>query len=380
MPRLSQQANPPRSGSVTPRSSTPRASTPQGSRGGTPRLGSSRSKASGGRDLLLSSAIEKSMAESRVSSDAKQLQAAELEASKVVLTAAELVHLVERQESMAAECLAECSAALPLVVRFFAVLDARKYGPADIVEAMDWNKDQRITKMEFRAGFRKLCKESIESSDIDRLFASIDLDRGGTLDEAELKAAVKQMHGKVAQANTTRQAAEEKLMHWQRRSEQTRHVIKAYGAVDQAKEALATLQGDRSLGARLGEALHRLHLSKNSLEVSVRFDTSGDGSVSIAEFQKGVVGFVADTTADEINDLFASIDKDCSGSIDLSELKMAMKDLRSAATAAAGEEVKMRKTIQRLRKVAHRGQLEVQMAKMEDDAIRAREQNAPTRG
>jgi len=372
----------PRQGSsscaATPRAEAPRPITPQSSRSNTPRAQravGTKASHSNAKPSTLTSAIEKSMVALSTSSDTKAatataMSANELKASMVPLSREQLEALVVAHEKAAAAEEAVGHAPLPLAARFAAVLEAKNLKPADIVKSMDWNRDSRISKMEFRAGIHKLCGHDIGNAEIDQLFLKIDVDASGSLDEAELKAALK---GELAsrplvEAESTRAEAQERGRHWRARAELARAAIVAIEAIHTAEAKLEEHRLNKSLRVRMAEALHKAKMSKNYLGVAMFFDTSEDGIVSLAEFHKGVLTLLPQTLPEESAALFAEFDGDQSGSIDMNEFKVANKDISATTASAAAEEAKMVKAIEKLKKMAKRSQADVQLAKMEDEA------------
>ena len=364
---------------ATPRAEAPRSITPQSSRSNTPRAqraGGTKATHSIAKPSTLTAAIEKSMVALSTSSDTKAaataMSANELKASMVPLSREQLEALVVAHEKAAAAEEAVGHAPLPLAARFAAVLEAKQLKPADIVKSMDWNKDLRISKMEFRAGIHKLCGRDIGNAEIDQLFLKIDADAGGTLDEAELKTALK---GELAsrplvEAEGKRAEAQQRARHWRARAELARAAIVAIEAIHTAEAKLDEHRLNKSLRVRIAEALHKAKMSKNYLGVAMFFDTSEDGIVSLTEFHKGVLSLLPQTLPEESAALFAEFDGDQSGSIDLNEFKVVTKDMPVIVASAAAEEAKMVKAIEKLEKMAKRSQVDVQLAKMEDEAAK----------
>ena len=83
----------------------------------------------------------------------------------------------------------------------------------------------------------------------------------------------------------------------------------------------------------LGRILLKLESKGTKVEEQLReWDKTGDGSISMGEFRLRLrgLGFDKYTTAD-IDGLFGRYDRDSSGTIDLAELKKALKRLKAAA-------------------------------------------------
>lgn len=126
--------------------------------------------------------------------------------------------------------------------------------------------------------------------------------------------------------------------------------------------ATAGSTSDVTFERRLGAALMRnamLSKSKSTLNDLVRaFDRNGDGEVQLIEFRQSVRGTLklkADNK--EIDEFFVLFDTDSGGSLDTAELKVCLKALQDAASAAQEEELALvrRADMLRVRAKALRG-------------------------
>ena len=97
-------------------------------------------------------------------------------------------------------------------------------------------------------------------------------------------------------------------------------VSAALEAGEALREAMRPNGSERTAGQRLGTVL----ASKNVKigDVVTSWDKDGDGTIDAAEFSQRVLqlGLIVDRPSD-VQDLFASLDDDHSGVLDLSELK-----------------------------------------------------------
>jgi hypothetical protein len=98
----------------------------------------------------------------------------------------------------------------------------------------------------------KSLKLKAENKDIDAFFATLDSDGGGSLELAELKPALKKLHGKAKQldkeATKRRNAAEAK----QRQAEEVKQLALETEQVEKEEMYLAELQNNQGLSTKLG--------------------------------------------------------------------------------------------------------------------------------
>ena len=103
-------------------------------------------------------------------------------------------------------------------------------------------------------------------------------------------------------------------------------------------------------------------------QILIKWDTGGDGEISKSEFRKHSrnLGVVASTA--DLNECFDSIDEDGGGTLDVAELKVAFKEMASAAKASEGEEADMDKILLAQRKTVKQSQAD--MLKIIADELR----------
>ena len=187
---------------------------------------------------------------------------------------------------------------------------------------------------QFRQNVRKLLDGS-NAKEVDALFESLDDDKGGTLDIEELSKALFKFRQATAnleqQIQDTRSAAQ--LLH--KRSEQCMSAAQTTRDAEQADARLEELRNNKSCGARLGAMLVQRNLKVADLVK--QWDPSGDGDVDKDEFRQHVTSLGIDSTTEEIDALFASLDEDGGGSLDMHEIKMALKTLKDQSEKATME-------------------------------------------
>lgn len=99
------------------------------------------------------------------------------------------------------------------------------------------------------------------------------------------------------------------------------------------KEEQSSTQAGKKIAARLGQVLAEKSL--NVKDVLREWDPNGDGSISRMEFRVDVRKMLGnDVDVKEADALFAELDSDSSGAIDLGELKVALTQLKEAAQEA----------------------------------------------
>ena len=98
----------------------------------------------------------------------------------------------------------------------------------------------------------------------------------------------------------------------------------------------------------------------------VQWDKDGDGNISLPEFRKWVkaAGFKIDNEA--VDNLYASLDEDKSGEIDLAELKGTLKKLQLAAATVATDLVDEEELVLELEKMVSKRQKRFEKTYAED--------------
>jgi Ca2+-binding EF-hand superfamily protein len=170
--------------------------------------------------------------------------------------------------------------------------------------------------------------------EIDALFDSLDCDGGGSLDFREFKSALK---GFRAAVESESQADSSVHAH----AERTRVVAEALNLAARETEAFersgAELEALRGVGAgtvesRLGHLLTMRNMKVGEMVARWATTSGADGDascVSKAEFRQHILNDkelrLQATTAEELDGLFDRLDADGSGSLDVAELRMALK-------------------------------------------------------
>lgn len=197
----------------------------------------------------------------------------------------------------------------------------------DIIKEWDPNSDGSVTKQEFRLNVRALFKKAKgapETKDVDALFMSLDDDGGGTLDTKELKQALKKMmdaHSNMLKLGDNTKAAAAKFR------EQAKEVrdghLATLLAFEAACAALKAARSETSVGSELGDIIAGKGMK--AADVARKWDSSGDGDIDKKEFQKNVLAMGVTHSADEVDALFDSLDADGGGSLDMNEVRKALK-------------------------------------------------------
>ena len=355
----------------------------------------------------------------------KAAQTAEIEAAKFIQTrdtlgilsssyldaAAAGFALRAREDEQAAERGAVNTGGEELAMRLADALKGKDLG-ALIVE-WDPNKDAHISKLEFRVGVRKLLDRGGYACcvpDLDALFEEIDVDQSGGVSLPELKAAVKRLSSlsKLTQQRAvslgesaamykrlalhTRRVAEiTRLLEHSvaeleavtdasrslvKNSSDTKHSNVGKGSLNQktrpSKEGLGSrashLEGN-AVGAQLGALMVRKGLRAESIVET--WDASGDGLLQMGEFRKEVLKLgVTCGDPKEVDDLFRLLDTDGGGSLDLGEVREALKTLEAEAFAARKGVRGLSGRVVELLRAAKAAQTEwKQERKQEDDAV-----------
>ena len=122
------------------------------------------------------------------------------------------------------------------------------------------------------------------------------------------------------------------------------------------------MKDNRSAESRLGALLTTRNVKIG--DAMRNWDSDGDGSISMGEFAAEItkLGFKSEQP-DELDSVFRKLDDDGSGSLDLDELKVALKSLQDEAVNVVKDEkakVASLTTVKRAAKAAQKAAFEVQ--------------------
>jgi Ca2+-binding EF-hand superfamily protein len=195
----------------------------------------------------------------------------------------------------------------------------------------DPNGDGKISKMEFRQDIRKLLGMETDVREIDALFESLDADSGGSLDASELKLALSTLQECAVRAERDGVAQRERAAAYRDLSAEASRVAEATRLAEEHARKLEAAT-NKSPGAQLGSIMTEKGI--RAADVVAKWDRSGDGEIDKKEFRREVVALGVEATPSEIDALFESLDGDGGGSLDLKELRVALKSLQDQAAAA----------------------------------------------
>jgi Ca2+-binding EF-hand superfamily protein len=201
----------------------------------------------------------------------------------------------------------------------------------DLMHDWDPNAKGKMSKMEFRQHMRKfLTINPPETVEIDELFLIMDESGNGYLETDEIKKAFFKFTGaaksfaiNVAEAYKATEALRQKAQLVARVVEHT----------ENAEQANADLEAGRigSIKAILGDKM----ISKGLKEADLALRWSGkSGEISQADFRREVIALIGPTAIpEEVDALFAELDRDGGGSLGRDELKEALIFLKREAEA-----------------------------------------------
>ena len=123
-----------------------------------------------------------------------------------------------------------------LALRLGSVIIEQKKKPKEIVQ--EWDKKMKgcVNKIDFRTGVRSLGLKA-NNAQVDALFNEYDDDRGGTLDVAELRSALKTMQEAASKISKEKEAIEERHAVVHEKLERIRLAVDATKAVENALTA-----------------------------------------------------------------------------------------------------------------------------------------------
>ena len=229
-------------------------------------------------------------------------------------------------------------------------------------------KEKQISRMEFRKLMRKLLVNP-DAKAVDDLFAELDSDHGGSLDAAEVQAAMRKLPALAKEADADLRVAADRMVTLTSRLAHAQSVLEATAAAEAAHARLGELRDTKSLNARVGALLAARNIKVADV-VNTWIATKGE--VSKAQFKKNLRALgLDDASLSESGALFDELDADCGGTLDLEELKAALIKLQEAARAAEREILQLAKSSAELSRSAKAAQAEhFQRRKRDEEADR----------
>jgi len=188
----------------------------------------------------------------------------------------------------------------------------------------DVNQDGKVSLIEWRQNVRRLLnrKQELDMKQVDSMFRGLDTDRSGDLGIGEVQAALKKLQAEAD--GTASQRDQEQVGGLRARVVALRQVLEMTVAAETEAEKLREAEKP-SLSLQIGTCLHQRGVKVSEL---VRDWGGSDGSIDRAEWRKEVRALggghmVADNQ--ELDAIFESIDKDGGGTLDIPEVKQALK-------------------------------------------------------
>lgn len=185
-------------------------------------------------------------------------------------------------------------------------------------------------------------------------FARLDEDNGGSLDVREVKSALRTLHDAAQTAAVVAEAVREKGSELRAKAESVR---RAAEATVQAEMAMVERQKyeKKSVGAQLGAMLKKKGLKVNAI---VTLWGGPDGQIDKGEFAAEVSELGLNASRAEMDELFESLDDDGGGTLDMAEMKKAMRTLIDECDAVRDNIKRLTQKATEATRAAHAAQLE----------------------
>jgi hypothetical protein len=216
-----------------------------------------------------------------------------LEPPKDVLTIVQLHEMTSYTRAEEAECLQRLKLLdedTSLERQLGESMISRKWSLSDMLKAWDKNGDLQIQRMEFRLAVKTLMGIDATHTHCDALFDKLDLDAGGSLDEAELKQSFKLMHdaARAARADHTHTSAR---LDYCRQRLKLLDLCEEPTRLAEAAHAVHTmLCKTPPLDARVGQALRAASPHASVVDLAAKWDGDGTGRISLHNFLRIIKG------------------------------------------------------------------------------------------
>jgi len=175
-----------------------------------------------------------------------------------------------------------------------------------------------IKLLEFRQHVRKwVDKPNVK--EVDALFGELDRDCSGSLDVAELKVAMQAMMAEAKAMESSLASARERMEQLEQRVAQAASVVGTTRAAEATEARLAELRQNESVNARLGA---RLVARNTKIGDLINEWDATKGEMNLLQFRRNVKSFGLEATNAEIDGLFAELDGDGGGTLDVGELQV----------------------------------------------------------
>ena len=258
---------------------------------------------------------------------------------------------------------AEVTSVSTLGMKLGEVLSTRAIKVDDLMEEWDRNHDNAVSRGEFRIHVRRLLAE-VDGKAIDALFTSLDADSSGELERNEVKSALKRMAKEHEQRVGTEQRARQHAQRLREAALVWSSAAEESAALEDAERTLEALRKGGSAASRLGTLLCARNTNLN--DMLVQWDVNGDGFVDRSEFVQRLADLgLEEQVAAEQEELFDSFDNDGSSTLDLMELKAALKELQHAAASHVAAQAAEEAVVSELYAVAKTAQAKATKATAE---------------
>ncbi|KAL1499450.1 hypothetical protein AB1Y20_011654 [Prymnesium parvum] len=202
----------------------------------------------------------------------------------------------------------------------------------ELQKLWDREADVRISKPEFRERVGKIIGTKLSNftngqKELDALYDSLDTDKSGGVEVAEMLPGLNALRLKVKEMKAKEKYTVDRLGVYKMRRDHAEMALSANLHAQQAEDELNKRKESVPLNVMIGSQINH----KNVAEMMRTWDRSGDGIVSLAEFKSGLLLQGIEYEDEEIERVFYSIDEDRSGTIGTEELRIKVKQMQGMA-------------------------------------------------
>ncbi|KAL1529750.1 hypothetical protein AB1Y20_000686 [Prymnesium parvum] len=208
----------------------------------------------------------------------------------------------------------------------------------ELLRSWHGSNEGGITLKEFETNMRSIGL-SADHEEIEALFRVLDEDNSGSLGLANLKAGLVKLKEASSAAKLEVEHLAAKVRMLRERASKALSLLDDIAKAEEEEELLERSRLQQPLIVKLGTAINGEAKStgQRGFQILKSWDSTNTDAVSKVEFRQHVKSLIPDVDYHEIDALFKSLDSDGSGTLEVNEIKPAIKRVLGVAGQALEE-------------------------------------------